>query len=93
VNEEKTYWGIECRTCGEFIPFGIRPSHSSVRAVALPRPGAYECYRGHKHVYFVEDIHFSKGTISVTEAQMEENRAAYKRIFPIGPRVAGGRPK
>jgi hypothetical protein len=82
MNELPIHWGIRCPTCLQFIPFGIRPPHAYGSGSALLKSGVYECYKGHTHVYFPEDIRFFRSLSPVTAAQMQANLASYRPVIP-----------
>jgi hypothetical protein len=82
MSEEKTYWGILCRTCSEPVAFNTRPYHEFGLGSADIRPGTIRCGHGHNHIYFPRDFHFFASAVPITEETMQENRAVYIAINP-----------
>jgi len=76
--DQKTYWGIHCRTCRELVALDICPYLSFGPGAAGMKPGAIRCARGHNHIYFPRDFGFIDVAVQVTEAIMRENREAYR---------------
>jgi hypothetical protein len=84
MNEQRMYWGIVCRTCGELVAFDSHPYASFGPAAAGMKPGAIRCREGHNHIYFPRDFRFYPSVIPIQETAMAGNRATYGRINPAG---------
>jgi hypothetical protein len=82
MSNERTYWGILCRSCAEPVAFGIRPYYASGQGIAHLRSGAICCAHGHNHIYFLRDFRFVSSAAAITEATMQVNREAYQAINP-----------
>jgi hypothetical protein len=82
MSEETTYWGILCRTCSEPVAFDIRPCQMCGPGAANVRPGAIRCVHGHNHIYFPRDFRLFPSAVPITDATMQENRAAYRAMNP-----------
>lgn len=87
--DQKTYWGVRCRTCRELVALDICPYLSFGPGAAGMKPGAICCARGHNHIYFPRDFGFIDVAVPVTEASMRDNREAYRAINPSTPFVHG----
>ena len=77
-----TYWGVLCRTCEKLIAFDARPFNKSGLGSAHKTPGAICCPLGHNHIYFPRDFRFFPSDTPITDATMQENRAAYEGVNP-----------
>jgi hypothetical protein len=80
MNEQRTYWGIQCRTCRELIAFDGCPYVSFGPRAASLKPGAICCNQGHNHIYFPRDFCFYPSQTLITEATMKGNRTIYAEI-------------
>jgi hypothetical protein len=80
MGNETTYWGILCRTCLGPVAFDIRPNDRFGLGSASLRPGTIRCAHGHNHIYFPRDFRFIPSAVPITDATMQENRAAYLAI-------------
>ena len=85
ITQQRTYWGVLCRTCGKFVGFDIVPSAWFECSGANVKPGAIRCAHGHNHIYFPQDFSSYPSTTPITDdTAMEENRASYSRVNPLG---------
>ena len=80
MSEQRTYWGILCRTCREPVAFDAPPYNKSGLGKAHVRPGAIRCGHGHNHIYFPRDFRFFSSAAPIAEETMRENRSAYVAI-------------
>jgi hypothetical protein len=80
MSEQRTYWGILCRTCGDLVAFDTGPFVSFVCGTASRKPGAIRCDQGHTHIYFPGDFRYYPSVAPIADKTMEENRAVYRAI-------------
>jgi hypothetical protein len=79
--ERTVYWGIECRTCLERIPLGIRLDSELGDISSFMQPGTFRCVHGHTHNYQLDDvILFPSPGMQATEAGIRKNRRNYKPL-------------
>jgi len=74
------YWGVLCQTCSGPIAFDTRPYNRSGLGSANTKPGAIRCGLDHNHIYFPRDFRFFPSDGPITDATMQENRAAYEGV-------------
>jgi hypothetical protein len=79
---ETVCWGVKCKSCFEPVVFDVRPYRASGVGVVNLKPGAIDCVRGHKHIYFPRDFHFFSSMVPPTEEIIEQNCATYIAINP-----------
>jgi len=84
MTQQRTYWGILCRTCRELVAFDTCPSSWFECGGANVKPGAIRCNQGHTHIYFPADFGSYPSTAPISETAIEENRASYSRVNPLG---------
>ena len=77
MNQERTYWGVTCRSCQQPIAFDIAPYHQAGLGILNLRPGTINCASGHLHIYFPHDFHFFQSESLITDTVMQANRDAY----------------
>ena len=82
MTDGATYWGVLCRSWAGPIAFDARPCNESRLWSANTKPGAIRCFLGHNHIYFPRDFRFFPSTTLITDATMQDNRAAYEAINP-----------
>jgi hypothetical protein len=82
ISNERTYWGVSCRTCGDLVAFDIGPCPAFGLGSRILKPGAIRCVQGHNHIYFPRDFRFFPSEIAIAEVTMQANRTAYIAINP-----------
>lgn len=80
---ERTYWGIQCRSCRELVAFDVCPYLSFGPDAASMKPGAIRCTQNHNHIYyFPHDFRFIHSPMPIPDTVMQQNREVYRAVNP-----------